>query len=422
MGCLKEGGGFHRFPPERVPQGTREKTKGSHLNSLRLPLVGSSRTSTVHFMEVPPWFTSSMDIRDGATRTREVQEGAAPARPVTAASAEAEIPASALRWILEGLRALGLDRDEGLGIAGLSLKSIDENPAGLVSRSAYAQLLNRVITQHPDFAVKAGRCCPFGTFPLLDCTTAACATLGEAIEALTRYSCLVTSNGRFQLAGNALELLPAPALPDWFRIASFEFGLHYTAARLDELVGGAAVRGIEVPWASPPWASAYPHPTRFGASRAAVLLQEGVLGAASRRADPLVASLLARNAAMVLSAMPSVPTLQARLHEAIVSFLPRGFPTMDTVARALATSPRTLRRRLAAEGLTFERVRDGALVAIARERLSDRRESIAEVAFVLGFSEVRAFHRAFRRWTGVTPGEYRRAALPELLSQGPSDP
>jgi hypothetical protein len=257
---------------------------------------------------------------------------------VTPASAEAEIPESALRWIFEGLRTLGLDPDGELGETGLSLKSIDESPAHLVSRSAYAQLLRRVITRRPDFAVMSGRRCAFGTFPLLDCTTAACATLGEAIEALTRYSCLVTPNGRFRLEGNVLELLPAPALPDWFRIASFEFGLHYTAARLDDLVGGAAVRGIEVPWASPPWAMSYPHPTRFEAPRAAVLLHEEVLGAASRRADPLVASLLARNAAMVLSAMPSVPTLQARVHEAIVRSLPRGFPTMNRVARVSAPS------------------------------------------------------------------------------------
>jgi AraC-like DNA-binding protein len=92
--------------------------------------------------------------------------------------------------------------------------------------------------------------------------------------------------------------------------------------------------------------------------------------------------------------------------------LPRGLPTMDQVARELAMSPRTLRRRLATEGLTFERVRDDVLAAIARDRLRDRRQSIAEVAYVLGFSDVRAFNRAFRRWAGVTPGEYRRTALP----------
>jgi AraC-like DNA-binding protein len=208
-----------------------------------------------------------------------------------------------------------------------------------------------------------------------------------------------------------LELVPEPALPEWFRVASFEFGLHYTAARLDELIAREAVRGIDVPWSAPAWASRYPRPTRFDAPRAALHLHGGVVDAVSRRADPLVASLLARNAAMVVAAMPSVPTVQARVHEAVVRLLPQGLPAMNSVARALATSPRTLRRRLADEGLTFERVRDDALAAIARERLRDRRQSVAEVAYVLGFSEVRAFHRAFRRWTGQTPGEYRRAAL-----------
>ncbi len=286
-----------------------------------------------------------------------------------------------------------------------------EDPQRLVPRAAYAGLLQRALAHRPDFAVEAGLRCPFGTFPLLDCTSAACATLGEALAALTRYASLVTSNGRFRREGSALELLPDPTLPDWFRVATFEFGLHYTAARCDGLIDRPAVRAIEVPWSAPAWAAAYPRPTRFNAPRAAVLLHDGVLGAASRRADPLVAALLARNAEAIVAARPSTPSVLAQVHEAIVSTLPTGLPTMDKVARALATSHRTLRRRLSDEGLTFERVRDDTLAAIARDRLQDRRETLAEVAYVLGFSEVRAFHRAFRRWTGVTPGEYRRAAL-----------
>jgi AraC-like DNA-binding protein len=284
-----------------------------------------------------------------------------------------------------------------------------EDPQRVIPRAVYAGLLQRALGRRPDFAVEAGRRCPFGTFSLLDCTTSACASLGEAILALVRYSSLVTRNGRFRLVGDALELVPEPTLPDWLRVATFEFGLHYTAARLDELIEREAVQSVEVPWAAPAWAASYPRPTRFDAPRAALRLHEGVLQARSRRADPLVAALLARNAATLVAAMPSVPTVQARVHEAVVRLLPRGLPTMDLVARELATSPRTLRRRLATEALTFERVRDAALAAIAQDRLRDHRQSIAEVAYVLGFSDARAFHRAFRRWAGVTPGEYRRA-------------
>lgn len=333
----------------------------------------------------------------------------------TPKATDGELPAAALAWVFEGYRALGLDLERDARELGLSPGALAEAPQQIVSRAAYDGILQRALARRQDFAVEAGRRCPFGTFSLLDCTTAACSSLGEAIEALVRYSSLVTRNGRFRLQGHVLELVPEPALPDWLRVASFEFGLHYTAARLDELIEQEAVRGIEVPWSPPAWASAYRRPTRFDAPRAALLLHEGVLDAVSRRADPLVAALLSRNAAMVLAAMPLMPTVQARVLKAFVGLLPRGLPTMDEVARELATSPRTLRRRLAAESLTFERIRDDALVAIARERLEDRRQSIAEVAYVLGFADVRAFHRAFRRWTGVTPGEYRRSVSPVVI-------
>jgi AraC-like DNA-binding protein len=329
-----------------------------------------------------------------------------------------ELPASALAWIVDGYRALGLDLSHDATELGLSPDALVDDPQRVIPRASYAGLLRRALSRRPDFAVQAGLRCPFGTFSLLDCTTAACASLGEAIASLVRYASLVTRNGRFRLVDGALELVPEPGLPAWFWVASFEFGLHYTAARLDELIAREAVRAIEVPWSAPPWSSAYPRPTRFDAPRAAMILHDGVLAAVSGRADPLVAALLARNAATVLAEMPRSPTVRSRVHEAVVGLLPRGLPTMERVARELATSPRTLRRRLADEDMTFERVRDEALSAIARERLRDRRQSIAEVAYVLGFSEVRSFHRSFRRWTGVTPGEFRRLST----EASPADP
>jgi AraC-like DNA-binding protein len=77
------------------------------------------------------------------------------------------------------------------------------------------------------------------------------------------------------------------------------------------------------------------------------------------------------------------------------------------VARALATSERTLRRRLSDEGLTFDRLREAELERLARELLRSRASTIEEIAYLLGFSEARAFQRAFKRWTGTTPGAFR---------------
>jgi AraC-like DNA-binding protein len=70
-------------------------------------------------------------------------------------------------------------------------------------------------------------------------------------------------------------------------------------------------------------------------------------------------------------------------------------------------SVRTLHRSLAAEGTTYRELLDQLRCDLATRHLADDRISIAEIAFLLGFSEISAFHRAFRRWTDRTPAEFR---------------
>lgn len=85
--------------------------------------------------------------------------------------------------------------------------------------------------------------------------------------------------------------------------------------------------------------------------------------------------------------------------------------TAEDVARHLGMSERSLARRLASEGNSFRAVRDEVRCEIAIERI--RAEvPISEVAYLLGFADPASFHRAFRRWTGRSPGEYKRASLP----------
>ena len=83
--------------------------------------------------------------------------------------------------------------------------------------------------------------------------------------------------------------------------------------------------------------------------------------------------------------------------------------------RALAirikSSERTLQRRLADEGTSFDRVVHGLLRELALRHLASTRHSIAEVAWLLGYSEASAFHRTFKRWMKETPAEYRRSVL-----------
>jgi AraC-like DNA-binding protein len=72
-------------------------------------------------------------------------------------------------------------------------------------------------------------------------------------------------------------------------------------------------------------------------------------------------------------------------------------------------SPRSLQRRLQSEGTSFAQVLVDLRRDLALRYLRDERIAIGEVGFLLGFLDVAAFHRAFKRWTGSTPAQYRRS-------------
>ena len=86
----------------------------------------------------------------------------------------------------------------------------------------------------------------------------------------------------------------------------------------------------------------------------------------------------------------------------------QGFPSFETISRALDMSEPTLRRRLKREGTTFQQLKDTCRRDAACEYLRRGEISINAVASLLGFSDPSVFHRSFKKWTGMTPGEYRR--------------
>ncbi|MDP2227217.1 MAG: AraC family transcriptional regulator [Moraxellaceae bacterium] len=86
----------------------------------------------------------------------------------------------------------------------------------------------------------------------------------------------------------------------------------------------------------------------------------------------------------------------------------REFPEFEDVAAMLALAPQTLRRRLKDEGSSFQGIKDQVRRDAAIYYLSRPILSITEIAELMGFSEPSTFHRAFKKWTGITPGEYRQ--------------
>lgn len=111
--------------------------------------------------------------------------------------------------------------------------------------------------------------------------------------------------------------------------------------------------------------------------------------------------------------------LTARIRRRLRQSPPAEWPDFETLARQLQMTASTLRRRLDEEGQPYQSIKDDLRRDLAITYLSRPGGSLADVAHALGFAEPSAFHRAFKKWTGTNPGEYRqgrqRAAKPGAL-------
>ena len=113
---------------------------------------------------------------------------------------------------------------------------------------------------------------------------------------------------------------------------------------------------------------------------------------------------------MLAASPPEGDGTSLAVRRVLMETLDLGQTAAATVARELGMSPRTLNRRLRAEGTWFRGILDAVRGERATALLRDPSVGIGEIAFVLGYSEPAAFHRSFKRWTGQTPLAFRRAA------------
>ncbi|MGI9324083.1 MAG: AraC family transcriptional regulator [Pseudomonadales bacterium] len=103
--------------------------------------------------------------------------------------------------------------------------------------------------------------------------------------------------------------------------------------------------------------------------------------------------------------------LISKVKRVVVEQLPSGTPSQEEVARLLATSSRTLQRRLAEQGTSYRNLLTAVRQELSRAYLADRAIPLTEVSYMLGFSDTSAFSRAFKRWTGQTPASFRDLGL-----------
>jgi AraC-like DNA-binding protein len=148
----------------------------------------------------------------------------------------------------------------------------------------------------------------------------------------------------------------------------------------------------------------------FGAGANGIELDRDTVEIPLATSDPPLLSLLEQVAERQMQRRAGRRRLLGDVEARIREQLTGGAPSLEGVAEALKMSRRTLQRHLAGEGVSFQQLTDGVRRELACRWLHKGERPIGEVAFLLGYTEMSAFFRAFKRWTGATPTEYRDGA------------
>lgn len=148
-------------------------------------------------------------------------------------------------------------------------------------------------------------------------------------------------------------------------------------------------------------------PLFFGSHMNAILIDEAMLSARIPQTNPYLSQILTTHAEELLKNLENSKSIRGRVESLLLSILHTGEASMDTIAAKLGISRQTLFRKLKAEGVTFEKVLDELRHKLALRYLKDKKISVSETAYLVGFSDPAAFSRAFKRWTGSGPRAIR---------------
>ncbi|MEM1284555.1 MAG: AraC family transcriptional regulator [Pseudomonadota bacterium] len=151
-------------------------------------------------------------------------------------------------------------------------------------------------------------------------------------------------------------------------------------------------------------------PVHFGCENDALLVSNEALDQPNKLGDEGITQFLLPHLEGELKDLRDAPSLGDKTKEAIAKALSEGPPKMEDIARGLGFSARSFHRRLADHGLSFQMLAEETRRELAEGLLRDEQYSLADIAFLTGFSEQSSFTRAFKRWVGHTPASYRKAS------------
>lgn len=337
------------------------------------------------------------------------------------------VPIRIAKSVLRVVEAQGYDIDDLLTSLGIDFNPLTAKPCPeFISAALYNKLYSRVVwlLQDECFGLHLREKIPAGTFRMMCYHVIHCDTLERAIVRCSEFNAFCRNlAGLKPLQFNPLEPLDATritnVMPDDERdtappnLISISASLHMWRRFCGWLIGkplelNAVLFRGSAPGNTEALRSLFDCELIFGAPHNGLRFARSYLTSPVVQTEDTLRQFL-RTAPYQLSVMDGerADSTVARMRMLIGNDFSREFPGIDTMANALNVSVRTLRRRLTAEGTTFQAFKDQTRVQAAINYLNHPELKINAVSALLGFDEPSAFHRSFKKWTSMTPGEYR---------------
>ena len=314
------------------------------------------------------------------------------------------------------LLAKGFDADGALAQVGLSAERLRDNDS-VVDAAQFRELILLAVqmTRHPWIGLEFGMMAQVFMHGPVGYAAVASATLGQAVEVLARFAGLRSTAFRLELQeGHDASELIVVELADMgeARIVMLE-SVVTILARLLQTLGGRPCSEVQyfLPWPEPAWSSRYADCIagmwQFNAGRLSLRLPAALLASACMTGDGGAYAAAWDDCERKLAHAPDSNSVSAR----VLARLQRcqgNYPTLDALAAEQARSPRTLMRHLKAEGRCYQEILDQVRYERARWYLLHTQASMETIAEQLGLQDTSNFSRSFRRWSGVTPSEFRQ--------------
>lgn len=319
--------------------------------------------------------------------------------------------ASNLRGIFSALKPLGYDVDALIAPFGINRSILEDKDACIASEVCEA-VLAVVIAERKvsNLPLKIAMNMAKGSQPLLDYLVASSETVGDGVEKLTRFIDLLSPQTSLEIRhrDHSVDIVVAAPL-DAFRA---ELTVAISILRLrnetEGRLGHVQVFFRQMPDDTAEYERALHCQVMTQASWNGWSLSREAWSLPLVHSDPALRAWLEKKAEEILANQREQRGLAQQVCKTLASAMPGGELGIQSVARRLAMTPRTLQRRLSEQGTTYDTLRELTRKQAAEIFLDNPQLSISEVAYLVGFSEPGAFHRAFKRWHNRTPQSFRQ--------------